>query len=791
MRQRILISAIHVLALGLRHVGCVADAPAAVRTLRTRRASHARCILISTIHVLALSLAMQVQAAQPDSRPGRDWAVDPTVPGENLPPVGRSLFDFLVVRGEGGRYIYDVPFPITALMKKLEAELQRDRPDALPVKSVLIPLGRSLQRTSAAPDFFAFPRLVFAPDAEPRRSPTHAGMLLKDRVYVGFQEKAELIEVISYNEAAGRFEFQVVKDYRAGATPKVFYANRAICTSCHQNAAPIFSRQLWDETNANRAVSTLLTRQKRSFYGVDPQRGVDLPYGLDNASDRANLFAAYQLLWREGCEVRQEAERSLRCRAGLYTAALQYLLSGRQQFDRDSLGFRASVVAVMARSARENWPNGLRIPNADLPNRDPLASVLARAYSHGGEAAPTLADRVNVEAVFDPLVARSASDIWQVSHPATLHRLVAGLSEFLAESDALRLSAELSRVAASAKVTRATYEAECELRRTARSATAYRVDFTCVPLADRARTATLHGRVYVENAKRVHGAIERLLMRDEAQPDSELRDVDISSGRIASRGAAWQATLPLARGGAQARRGDGNAVEMLRIDSERFAQTREDTVDGRATVIVTHDFEPVHTAIQSIVRESADGRSDVFANKPFRRASLMPTLFERMGMKPLGWCCVNDAGMPPPAMEGHTSAATARADADAKPIDHQPFYRYCATCHQSSDRSPPNFLQGSASAVAANLAHCAQRLHVRLAMWHLPPERRSKTAMPPQYALYGFHTSPEAWRDSGELTALRAHIERLLQAEHGKAPRPEELLSRGYENLRPCLPEAS
>lgn len=743
------------------------------------------------IVAMILSLTGPAHAAQPDARPGRDWAVDPTVPGENLPPVGRSLFDFLVARAEGGRYVYDVPFPITALMKKLEAELQRDGPDALPVKSVLIPLGRSLQRTSAAPEFFAFPRLVFAPDAEPRRNSTHAGMLLKDRIYVGFQEKAELIEVISYNEAAGRFEFQVVKNYRAGATPLVFYANRAICASCHQNAAPIFSRQLWDETNANRAVSALLTQQRRSFYGVDPQRGVDVPYGLDNASDRANLFAAYQLLWREACEVRQDSERSLRCRAGLYTAALQYLLSGRQQFDRDSLGFRASVVAVMARSARENWPNGLRIPNADLPNRDPLAAVVVRADSNVTKAGPTPADRVNVDAAFDPLVARSASDLWQVSHPATLHRLVAGLSEFLAESDAHRLSAELSRAAASTKVTRATYEGDCELRRTARSATAYRVDFMCVPATDRARTATLHGRLYVENAKRVHGAVERLVMRDEAQPDSELRDVDVTGGSVLSRGAAWRATLPLARGATQARRGDGNALETLRIDSDRLAQAADGTVKGRATLTVLQDFEPVHKAIQSIVRDSAEGKADVFSNRPFRRASLMPALFDRMGMKPIGWCCVNDAGMPPPAMEGHTSAATARAEADAKPMALQPFYRYCATCHQSSDRSPPNFLQGSASAVAANLAHCAQRLHVRLAMWQMPPEYRSKTPMPPPYALYGFHTSPEAWRDSGELTSLRAHVERLLQAESGKTPRPEELLTRGYENLRSCLPEAS
>jgi hypothetical protein len=182
-------------------------------------------------------------ASHPDARPGRDWAVDPTVPGENLPPIGRSLFDFLFVRNQGDRKVYDIPFPFSALVRKLEAELQPETSGIPPAKSVLIPLGRSLQRTAAAPDFFAYPRVVLGADTEPRNSASQAGMLLKDRLFLGYHEKAEVIEIISYNEAAGRFEFQVVKDYRAGGIPKVFYANRTICTSCHQNAAPIFSRQ--------------------------------------------------------------------------------------------------------------------------------------------------------------------------------------------------------------------------------------------------------------------------------------------------------------------------------------------------------------------------------------------------------------------------------------------------------------------------------------------------------------------------------------------------------------------
>ena len=99
--------------------------------------------------------------------------------------------------------------------------MRRD-PSALPpVKQVLIPLGRSLQRNAGAPDFFRYPRVVAAVDAEAADS---SGMPLKDRLFLGYHEKAAIIEVISYNEAAGRFEFQVVKDWSTGSK-----ASRLLC----------------------------------------------------------------------------------------------------------------------------------------------------------------------------------------------------------------------------------------------------------------------------------------------------------------------------------------------------------------------------------------------------------------------------------------------------------------------------------------------------------------------------------------------------------------------------------
>jgi len=756
--------------------------------------------LATALSGLVLCSVLHDGVAQPvakaDARPGRDWAVDPTTAGENLPPVGRSLFDFVFVRNQGERKVYDIPFPFSAVVKKLEAELQSEVPGASPVKTVLIPLGRSLQRTAAAPEFFAYPRVVLGADTEPRNSPAHAGMLLKDRIFLGYQEKSDVIEVISYNEAAGRFEFQVVKDYRAGGVPKVFYANRTICMSCHQNAAPIFPRQLWDETNANRGIAAALVKEKRVFYGIEPDRGVDIPYALDNATDRANLLAAYQLLWRDGCEVAANREASARCRAALFVAALQYRLSGRQQFDRAEMRFRDHVLPVFARNAREYWPSGLRIPNADLPNRDPLILPVSapgtRLQQTSGEAY-SMAENVNVQAAFDPLVPRDPSQVWQIADAVSVTRLVAGLAEFIAESDVRRLSTHLSRQARAAKDARIAYESECEIRRSRRSANAYRIDFQCSADRTVAARAILQGRLYVEGRSAVRGSVDRVVLTDQAQSTSELRDLDVAAPALVTGQGRTHATLQLMRAGTHARRGDGNALETVEIAWDDAAAKAEPgaAVKGRATITVVQDFAPMHAIVEAMIHDTTAGKLDVFSNTAFRRASLIPVLFDRSGMKPLAWCCVSDSGMPAAVMDGDASPAKARADVDAKPVALQPFFRYCATCHQSNDRTPPNFLQGSANAVAANLAHCAQRLHVRLAMWQLPLEQRPKTPMPPPYALYAFHSSPQVWRDGAELAALRSYVERVLQAESGKAPRPEELMSRGYENLRACLPEAN
>lgn len=338
---------------------------------------------------------------------------------EDLPPAGRSLFDELTVEPRGPRVVQEVPFPFAALMARLERQVGPDALGGGGVKAVLIPLGRSLQRNASIEDAFRFPRVVAAVVGEPTKSDA---LRLKDRLFLGYHEKAGVLEVISYNPAAGRYEFQVVKDYRAGGKPRVFYARRAVCTACHQNEAPIFSRPSWDETNANPRISARLAQSDAQRYGVTVRRGVDQPNAIDDAVQRANRLAFAQRLWREGCGA---AADPLHCRARVFAATLDFR---RGKFLADNAAGAAFGTALHAR-----WGKVIALPDPNIPNRDPFGGEPIDPALDPDAAA--LRRAAEIVPAFDPLSARPPLERWQTRDPQTVLRWIRLLADSIAPAD--------------------------------------------------------------------------------------------------------------------------------------------------------------------------------------------------------------------------------------------------------------------------------------------------------------------------------------------------------------------
>ncbi|MCX6111051.1 MAG: hypothetical protein NTZ90_15760 [Proteobacteria bacterium] len=285
----------------------------------------------------------------------------------DLPASGRSLFDrmtMVVVPGsQGPQYQQVVPYPFPALRAFIEGS------SATPALATLLPRGRSLQRQAAGDQPFRFPRLVLAMPGEPRRQNDDFGAYNKDRLFLGHVEVANQIEVISFNDEVGRFEFQIVSDYGKGLKPQVRYANRALCLSCHQNGAPIFSQSPWDESIANTAISArvLAAVQADTYLGVQVRQFSNVPSEFQASVDRANLLVRHEQLWRDGCSVPAPLSAE-HCRRLSLQLALSYALSGDivdADYDQVSALYKAAWQA--------KFPTGLMIPSADLPNFNPLA----------------------------------------------------------------------------------------------------------------------------------------------------------------------------------------------------------------------------------------------------------------------------------------------------------------------------------------------------------------------------------------------------------------------------------
>ena len=288
-------------------------------------------------------------AAAPDSLSAK------LIPNEDLPPEGtRSLFDHLIAANG------QIPYPFDRLV----GLIPKNDPEARPPVTLLIPHGRSLLKALADD---GHPRVLAAADFQAAATPAALGLAPRGQLFLGFVENAHEIEVLSYNEAAGRYEFQLVQNYCEGCIPKLVYAKRAICTTCHQGATPIFPVRPWNETNGQpeTAAKIAAARGSEPYLGVPVANALGVPERFEELANIGGFVPATQRIWIDACA---DSEGGVVCRKQLMKLALRYLWNPTD-FDE---------AAPEAQKLRElqaaHWPkNGIAVAQSDLPNRDPLA----------------------------------------------------------------------------------------------------------------------------------------------------------------------------------------------------------------------------------------------------------------------------------------------------------------------------------------------------------------------------------------------------------------------------------
>jgi hypothetical protein len=182
---------------------------------------------------------------------------------------------------------FDKLYPTLELPHPFAALVQDIRKRGGETQVGFVPLGRSLQRYAADPDYFKSPRIIVAVTAGP----------LRDRLFIGYQPKARALEVISFDEAEGAFKFQEVKEYGERRRAALAPLAAETCAVCHQSAGPIFAAAPWAETNANPKVVAALPAVVEGLAVGQDFDGIDQ---FARSVERANRLAAAVKLWRAG-----------------------------------------------------------------------------------------------------------------------------------------------------------------------------------------------------------------------------------------------------------------------------------------------------------------------------------------------------------------------------------------------------------------------------------------------------------------------------------------------------------
>ena len=693
------------------------------------------------------------------------WAADPTVAGPDLPPTGRSLFDFVFTEPAGDTRVYQLPFPFSALIERIRTHLDH-REIMGGTRVAIIPIGRSLQRVAAAPDFFDSPRTVVAVTGEPATDTKNGGMLLKDRLYIAYVEKTNSLEVISYNETAGRFEFQLVKNYRANTQPEVYYADRAICISCHQNHAPIFSRPMWRETNANGQVADML-REAGTDMRLNTQANNGFPDEIERAAIRATDLVMLQTVWQRGCQDAYDLQASRRCRAAAFTSILQHGLSGKRGFDLDEPGFRDNFVATLTRNWSQKWPQGLSIARSSITDRNPIEAGSSDDDSFDWKAA------AHIPPNLDPLRPRLPQETLRVTSAKDSRRLIYGWANSFPAADFRIIDHQLLERASDAPVQQSVFRSQCRARPDASGGL---LKLRCMALPGVENSISLIGHAQNKGEAR----FDRTNFGAAGKPG----DIDLATNPTRLVDGEYVLNAVPGPTGITTRLRDGRRLVSVNLTwSAAAAQENPGrSINVGVEAVFADDFIHVRQAIDRLMEQDPT----LFDDQPLMRASLMPALLAQLdpSVHDKSWCCTDDAAMPPVTRDAPEVDAAAMGNENLRP-----FFRYCATCHLTGEEFPPNFLSGTVNQVAENLRRCAPRMLVRLSAWSNPAAQRVKSPMPPATALPSLGTNAHQWAGSEDFEQMLAYV-KVLTREADQAFEVSAVAGDIYEGLPSCLPSA-
>jgi hypothetical protein len=433
-----------------------------------------------------------------------------------------------------------------------------------------------------------------------------------------------------------------------------------------------------------------------------------------------------------------------RCRAALLRAVLHHRLASGNGFAADRR-YLHDFRSTAPDNWRREWPHGLKIPFANIPDRDPLSGSADSAF-------------------LDPLTRRLPEMLWTIADWTTgkLERdLVAAFGDRLIDADVERLDRFLADSPAPAA--RVVHDGSCTVQRNPQRGAAFDTELTCRnPDTGMAAAIALRSR----GGEPVGGRIGWL----ETGGAMRVSGVGLVEGRRLGDGAVIDfAAGPI--GNLHPRLPNGNRIERVRLVGAG-PQGLADTVS--VEVVEVADAAPLDAALERLAGAAPPILSDP---GPMHLEGLMTMVLDELGIAHPRACCEGGPDLPAPRSDPAAVPPVTGSDALAL------FARHCGRCHATGADSPPSFLSGGERRVMEQLRNCGARIVFRLGMWTRNPERRPRSPMPP------VPLPPhdiEDWPDSEDFARLRETARSFLAADE---PGLEgKVLGTRYDSLPECRP---
>lgn len=700
------------------------------------------------------------------------WINPPDQHGPDIPPQGYSLFDKIFSFSEDGKTQHDIPYPFDRILNKLSKLSDQPGTKQAKLKLTLFPAGRSLTRNASAPEFFKYPRIIVMLDSEAKISDGHYGPLLKDRLYIALTEPANVLEIISYNDTMQRFEFQVVHNYARNQQPSVVYAKRSLCLSCHQNHAPIFPNAPWDETNFNQQIFSKIKAVRDDFYGFTTAvPALSSTNDIDRSTNRATRLPIYNALWQKSCGNNDSPENAAKtCRAQIFKSMLQYRLSNKTGFDRGDQNYQDNFIGPASTAWQENWPDGLKIPRANITDRNPFV------------------EKMVVSSKFDPLTSRDPETIWFGRNLRDVEQVIIGLSQQIHSHDIGRLDRVLSLHAAKNDDI-AVYESDCTLTPSRTSHDRIQAKIQCT---DRNRTEKNNFQLIGEielglDPKTAKGKFNSVRLDE----DSVLYDLEFATTSFTESANKLLAGFEVThkKSDLSVRTTNGSAVTRfeLNISQDGFDHDNK-PIKATLAFSVRDDFRAASNAVDSLVLANQGASKALFSNTPFNANSYMRSLLEALGENEIIKDCCDSlpSGLAKNTLPTSQFFVDENINVMTAPLPAV-FTTLCSACHRTGLELPPSFLSGNQEQIQRNLVQCAPRIAYRLQMWKKAASLRAKSPMPPNPPLINKQKlSVEQWKNHALIDRITRYALVLIDSTLSEDELLTQVLNTPFENLQEC-----